>query len=209
MKHISLPNSDKDPLAFWKRVRMFSPPRESFASGLLAYVEGTIPCGEIGLVLIHENIDFRTKSFVLGYQSEIHKFRLRLEYVAGRDIHEDIMYISYGKIGSPFNTHYRLLPTGTKCLLWLESYLIFGFLAGYSPKDALQVEKEPRREVFRPGSKMPQPEVALHIEAILLRRYGHRIGKLFGSDDQWKHFVEYVKEYEMSNFGRLHRPEPC
>ncbi|RME56957.1 hypothetical protein D6779_09705 [Candidatus Parcubacteria bacterium] len=202
-------NSDKKPLAFWERVRMFSPPRESFTSGLLAYVENTLPCEEIGLVLVHENIDFGTKSFVLGYQSKIYKFRLRLEYVAGRDIHEDMMYINYGKIDSPFHAYYRLLPTGTKCLLWLASYLIFGFLAGYSPKDALQVEKEPRREVFRPGSKIPQPEAALQIEAILLRRYGHKIGDLFGSYDQWKYFVEYVKEYEMSNFGHLHRPEPC
>lgn len=209
MKHILLSNSDKNPLAFWERVRMFSPPRESFAFGLLAYIEGTIPCEEIGLVLVHENIDFRIKSFVLGYQSEIYKFRLRLEYVAGRDIHEDMMYISYGKIDSTFNVCYRLLSNGTKCLLWLEPYLIFGFLAGYSPKDALQVEKEPRREVFRLGSKIPQPEIALQIEAILLRRYGHKMGELFGSGDQWKHFVEYVKEYEMNNFGRLHRPEPC
>ena len=200
---MSIQKKDKEQVRFWKYLR--EQPNEKKLSLLQTKIEAVLPLHEFTLV-------WRSAQYlVLGYEGP---FRINIHWRQWHRyaVEDDMIYIDYGRLGTPFSwSAYRETPEG-RCLTWFPPYYLYGYLMRYPPStNLIGTLWEWTQQQFAQQNidinRWLATEIALYKNAFFLQHVSiEAIARVFW--EEWEDFRAYVTAYEEVHASPNFPPTP-
>ncbi len=190
-------------MRFWEWFRDL--PDEQKIEQLRQKVEAVLPLQEFTLV-------WRSAQHIgLGYEGP---FRINIHWHQWHRyaVEDDMIYIDYGRLGTPFSSSSYRETTEGRCLAWFPLYYLYGYLMKCPPSTNLigtlwEWAKQQFAQRNIDINRWLATEITLYKNAFFLQHVGiEAIARIFW--EEWEDFRAYVIAYEEAHASPNFPPTP-